>query len=580
MRKQVRIRRPFARSLATGVAIFAFLLGVSAQAQTPSAPSTATVSGEITLAGQPAANVVVTATTKFEFPGVPPKALARTKTDSAGRYQLRNLPAGKLVIAPQAPAFIVNNKPENETGGSEIEVSLDEDETLKNVNFALTRGGVITGRITAEDGRPVIAQNVTLSIAPTEGENGHPGIPAHIVRSESVRTDDRGIYRIFGLEPGRYLISCGRNTEAAEMEFAFGNQNSFYERIYYPAAIEAAQAGVIEVTPGSETGNVDIRLGKLLHGFRVSGHISSSTNVPVKRAFLTVSLTKDGAKVKSISYGISDENGDFNISGLQSGTYVLTAMNISVMGMEQDLIVPETKFEVADADVTGLEIKAKRGLSVSGTVMIENTSNDPLPFRASDLNIVVTVATEGRDDPNFAQASVKPDGSFTASGLQPGRVRFQLWSTVKGISFRSVERNGVVQPGAAVGGGWGGGGIVATPNAEAAEGILLDREHPVTDLTLRVVYGNCRLRGQVVQEGESIFGLGSVSLKRSDGSTYSQEVDNRGRFLFEGLAPGQYVIRSTRYGREGEAKTVTVSNGVDNVVTLTAPAVENEDDEP
>lgn len=556
-------------------------LGPRIRAQSPNGPArgTATVSGEITLAGQPAANVVVTATTKFEFPGVPPKALARTKTDSAGRYQLRNLPTGKLVIAPQAPAFVVNNKPENETGGSETEVSLDEGETLKDVNFSLTRGGVITGRITTEDGRPVIAQAVTLSEAPTVGENGEPGAPARIIRSESVRTDDRGVYRIYGLEPGRYLISCGRNNEPSATEYAFDNQNSFYDRIYYPTAIEAAQAGVIEVTAGSETGNIDIRLGKLLHGFRVSGRISANNNAPVKRAFLTVSLTKDGDAVRMISYGVTDENGEFNISGLQSGTYRITAMNVSGLGGDQDLVVPETKFEVADADVSGLEIKAKRGLSVSGNVTVENTSNDPLPFRVSDLNIFVTIATEGRNEPTFAQATVKPDGSFIAAGLQPGRVRFQLWSTIKGISFRSVERNGVVQPGAAVGGGWGGGAIVTTPNADAAEGIVLDREHPVTDLTLRVIYGNCRLRGQVVEEDGPVSG-GSVTLKRSDGSSYSQGLDARGRFLFDGLAPGQYEVRATVYGHEGEAKTVTISNGADNTVTLNAPALENEDDEP
>jgi protocatechuate 3,4-dioxygenase beta subunit len=507
------------------------------------------------------------------------KTFARTKTDSAGRYQLRDLPAGKMIIAPKAPAMVGANDDEEGTTKRrvETEVSLDESEALKDVNFSMTRGGVITGRITTEDGRPVIAQPVMLTAAPAEtAEGAQP--PAKAYPRGVANTDDRGVYRIYGIEPGRYLISCGRDNsgDTTSQTISFGESVSYYNRVYYPAAISASEAGVIEVSAGSEAANIDLRLGKLLHGFRASGRITNGTNgSPVKQAFLRASRVGAANPYEGSSFARTDENGEFTFSGVQNGSYKISSLSVSeITAGSEDLYVPETTFEVADADVTGIEIKAKRGLTISGNVVVENTSNDPLPFHINDLNIFATVADSTTTEGKFASLSIKTDGSFTGSGLQPGRVRFQVWSMTKGISLRSADRGGVPQPGAVQSdSGNGTSAGVSGGNTGERPGIPFDRDHPLNDVTLRVVYGNCRLRGVVlVENGVPATGPVSVELSRTDGSggSMEQKADSRGRFLFEGLTPGQYEVRTTVDSTHSAIKLVTISNGADNNVTLNA----------
>ena len=573
------IRPP--RAVATAISVLAFLLlfGVGAQAQSTAEPTrgTGSVSGQINLEGQPAGNVLVVASAKPPYPGMTSKTFARTKTDSAGRYQLRDLPAGKMIIAPKAPSLVGSNAADGKTTRRvETEVSLDEGEALKDVNFTMTHGGVITGRVTTEDGRPVIAQPVMLIAAPAETTEGAPTTPAKAYPRSVANTDDRGVYRIYGIEPGRYLITCGRDRggDSTSETVSFGDAVSYYDRVYYPAAISASEAGVLEVSAGSESANIDLRLGKLLHGFRASGRITNGTNgSPVKQAFLRASIVGAANPYEGSSFARTDENGEFTFSGIQNGSYKISSLSVSqVEAGNEDLYVPETTFEVADDDVTGIEIKAKRGLTISGNVVVENTSNDPLPFHLDDLNMYATVGDPTSSERRFAPLTVKPDGSFTGSGLQPGRIRFQMWSMVKGISLRSAERGGVPQPGAiADDGGMGGGG--GGVNTAQPPGIPFDRDHPLTDVTLRLVYGNCRLRGVVlVENGIPPTAPVSVELSRTDGSggSMEQKADSRGRFLFEGLTPGQYEVRTSIDSTHSAVKLVTISNGADNNVTLNA----------
>ena len=73
------------------------------------------------------------------------------------------------------------------------------------------------------------------------------------------QTDDRGIYRIFGLEPGRYIVGVGASSEDAVQPI--GNRG-LYKRAYHPDAVDESNARIIEVTPGGEIKNVDIKLSR------------------------------------------------------------------------------------------------------------------------------------------------------------------------------------------------------------------------------------------------------------------------------------------------------------------------------
>ena len=74
-----------------------------------------------------------------------------------------------------------------------------EDENVEDINFSLVRGGVITGKVTDADGHPVILQQVSLFPADAFASNAPNNHNVQIFPSSNVQTDDRGIYRMYGL---------------------------------------------------------------------------------------------------------------------------------------------------------------------------------------------------------------------------------------------------------------------------------------------------------------------------------------------------------------------------------------------
>ncbi len=81
----------------------------------------------------------------------------KTTTDQDGFYRISNLAPGSYSIQAAAPAFVVSDT------GRQKGVLVGEDENVEGINFALVRGGVITGRVTDADGRPVIEQQVNVT---------------------------------------------------------------------------------------------------------------------------------------------------------------------------------------------------------------------------------------------------------------------------------------------------------------------------------------------------------------------------------------------------------------------------------
>src|SRR5262245_14567244 len=153
-----------------------------ANAQTPqrdNRPRTASVSGRVTIAGKPAVNVKVVITEvndrpvsgnqgfHIDLPGSRAGEDYVVLTDAEGRYRATNLPEGKYEEHVSLGGC-VREKPSPKDSLVES-FSLDEGESRENVDFALVRGGVITGRVTDADGRPLIARGVILQVVDEEG---------------------------------------------------------------------------------------------------------------------------------------------------------------------------------------------------------------------------------------------------------------------------------------------------------------------------------------------------------------------------------------------------------------------------
>src|SRR5262249_60196521 len=139
-----------------------------------------------------------------------------------------------------------------------------DDEEVENLDFSLTRGGVITGKVTDGNNMPVIAEGVGAFRLDRQGKHDNSAA-GEMLRWQ---TDDRGVYRIFGLESGQYIVGVGTSSDDAAP--SMGNHGS-YRRTYHPDVIDESKATVIEVKPGGEVEDVDIKLSRQTKSYVASG---------------------------------------------------------------------------------------------------------------------------------------------------------------------------------------------------------------------------------------------------------------------------------------------------------------------
>jgi len=77
-------------------------------------------------------------------------------------------------------------------------------------------------------------------------------------------TDDRGVFRVYGLAPGAYRVSVGQVASAEGAISIVGIGGSQYAKTFYPGATDELKAAIIRVNEGTEATNIDIILANRL----------------------------------------------------------------------------------------------------------------------------------------------------------------------------------------------------------------------------------------------------------------------------------------------------------------------------
>jgi Carboxypeptidase regulatory-like domain len=126
------------------------------QAQTKDAKvGTATVSGRVNIKGEPAQGVTV-----FLMHGSTGNETSG-KTDENGYFRITGLSAG--AYTPRLLSLGNSRSDEGLVRGRLIHVA--EGEIIENVDIELTPGGVITGRVTGSNDRPLVEELVELPLS-------------------------------------------------------------------------------------------------------------------------------------------------------------------------------------------------------------------------------------------------------------------------------------------------------------------------------------------------------------------------------------------------------------------------------
>jgi Carboxypeptidase regulatory-like domain len=501
-------------------------LDISIQAQPGETKAqTATVSGLVTLKGEPARGVTVL------LQGQQGDAIGspRARTDENGRFQITRVAAGRYSIYAITPGY--TSPDDDRFGRRGRALNVTEGENVENIALEIKRGGVIAGRITDSHGRPMVEEMVSLHKLE---QNGRAMIYwPNSQYNEMYMTDDRGDYRVYGLPEGRYRVSVGQEDKPGSARLA--RSDLFYPRVFYPNVSGEAEAKVIEVTEGSEATNIDITVPDPKKTYNVYGRaVDAVKGQPVPSVELVIGiLSQDSKPIIRVAGGeLSGPNGEFHMRVVSPGKYALWADAVGRFGSRYTS--EPVIFDVSEVEVTGVEVKVRQAGSISGDVVIEGTSDPKISSKLSQIRIgsfyrsIKSTLTERMPIVSaIADVKVNADSGFRIDGLQPGNVFIEVKPSpeIRGLTVARIESNGRI----------------------TNDGLNIGAGEQVTGVRVVMVYSALAIHGEVKVVGGALpaglkLTVAALRVDQSERTTLSADVDARGQFLIESVQAGEYEV--------------------------------------
>lgn len=379
-----------------------------------------------------------------------------------GRFRVDDLPRGVYSVSVQIPGYVLVG----ETGEP---TSYKPGDTA---TLVVRKGGAITGTVTGPSGEPVVT--VRMSAIPLRDLEGRP---LQQLGSERSRyTDDRGVYRLFGLSPGYYLVVAGSKLPGYQLLTPFDEDVP----TYYPSSTRDT-ATEVWVRSGDEASGVDIKYRGGL-GNAVSGVVTGGAAAGSKVAGLSIRLMRaDDDSIEATTFiRPRDPKPSFAFYGVPEGKYYVVARR-EASDKDDGAGSRPVRVNVKAGDVTGVEIALVPFGSIAGSVLLDVAAETDKTVKCKTQHppsIEETLIAVRRDQiedpkerslPNMASSVVAPGdkGEFILQSVDAGRYWVEnrmldevfyvraitLPPTVRNAKSIDVARSGVaVKPGERVSG--------------------------------------------------------------------------------------------------------------------------------
>jgi hypothetical protein len=451
-----------------------------AQQRETTAQPTGRISGRIVAAdtGKPIGRALVRIAAN-ELPGG-----RNALTDNSGVFEFTALPAGRYTLTASKAAFVTLSYGQRRPLQSGTPLQLGDGQDIKGIVFQLPRGGAITGHVFDESGDPLPGTAVrVMRYQYVQGRR-------QLTPAGTAQTDDRGEYRVWGLNPGDYYVTAvARNAPlnaggrgvvaqflgrigvarggAAAGATAGGQdeQQEAYAPTYFPGVASPNEARAVTVGLSSDVGGIDFNI-LLVVTSRISGHVTSADGLPAAGG--NVNLIPDGLVGRGgppgTTYGSRiQRDGAFSIANVPPGRYLLRArgeggptvaeggpgpgpgnfiqLSQNGRGRGGEFVPPQFASLplTIDGDISDLNISLVPGATISGTVTFQSTRSTDAP----QLNQFRIVASP-LDLPDMgppSTARVEDDGSFLLVGVPAGTLWLRAQAP-RGWALDSVVLSG------------------------------------------------------------------------------------------------------------------------------------------
>ena len=492
--------------------------------ETTAPPITGTIKGRLTSSdGQPLMNANVMVQSLTGTPAAKP-----TRPDVEGRFVFENLTPGAYIVMATAPGYIDQSM--------SVANPLQWPRYLigSDVSISMIKGGVITGLVTNPKGEPIVGVPVHATLA-SAGAGSMLGVVSGSGTSE---TDDRGVYRIYGLLPGQYVVNAGGKG-------AFGqfSASGFDMDVptYYPSSNRDTTVPV-SVRSGDEATGIDIKY-KGVEGHSISGVVLGNIEASAASGAITIMLAHaTTASILAIEIaGAADPRRAFSFNGVADGEYDLFASYLR--NPNDNALIGTKRVTVRGGDLTGIELRLAPLGSMAGTITLDPIKpEDKCDKRGSQ--VIETILKLPLDDPKKAGnqtltsmfsglGQLNDKGEFTLRNLEAAKYRFDIKLPSESWYIRAINL-----PAAAAPGGWQG--TVAIKSGDSLSGVSI-----MVGQDAAILRGRVGPEASVVREGTHVHLIPVETKEANNVLRYSETfVERDGSFAFTNLAPGRYFILS------------------------------------
>jgi hypothetical protein len=535
-----------------GIFMLAIAMTVASLAaqQAPTAPTgTGLIAGTVVdvTSGLPVSGVEVSLNRAGTRPGPGGSVLATgtgpipVLTDSQGRFVFSALPEGQ---------YSLGTPPRN--GNVPVRgaaVTLAANQRVTDMMLRVGRYGSIAGWVQDDAGDPVVGITVrgfAKRVLPG-------GLNSLMPRGTAV-TDDRGQFRLRGLSVGDYLVcACTRDALPIDKDLltrmatfaipveAVGNQLNesvlTFAPTFHPGNTRIASAQPVTVGHSANVMGISITM-QAVTPYRVSGQLTGGGAAPGTSHMMV--LFAEGEDPTAI--GISEltpvslmPDGAFSFAGVTPGRYTLEAYPADgKAGLFASL-----NLTVADREVAGLVLLLSEGATVRGHVEFPGAGRpDSEALTRARVRLVPLEMTIGMmlnigatGTPGHG-AQLTDDGTFTISGVRPGR--YVVHAGQFGASWKSIAS--VLGPD-----GNSDDGVVQVPDTGIERLTVTMSDTPIGTLKGTVALGKYESPGDV---GVFAFPADRArwTMPQSIPGYFDFARALGGAFTFTTLRPGDYYV--------------------------------------
>lgn len=423
--------------------------------------------------------------------------------------------------------------------------------TGDSVTLTLIKGGVITGKVTNAAGDPLVGIRVRVQMV-TQVRNGRRLFNGWTTERE---TDDRGVYRIYGLPAGSYLVLAG----GAGHSYSSANVDPFDTDVptFAPSSTRDS-ASEISVRSGEEITGVDISY-RGEQGRVVSGVIGAPVGENEGTSVVLAAVGEDSASSSGPRF--PEMNGrSFSYIGVAEGDYDLYAYSYS---RTREFGLSDIKrIRIRGADVTGIELTPRPLGSMAGRVALDETTPPECTDKSRPTFEGMTVGGWHNDTEASKEipqsvwgygSPVKPDaqGNFVVRNLAPGEYYFITRTAAKNWYVRSVQFAPAGQK---------------KPIDATRTWTNLKFGEKLSGLAITLAPGAASFRGQLaLGEGEkaperTFIYLAPVERERADNplNYFGTPVTPDGKIVMNNIAPGRYWIYAQTVDEDAQVPLMRV----------------------